>query len=122
MKKSLAALLIACFVAVGVTGCAKEEKVDTAALQSAFSAAPADIKEMVDKAVAALGANDYKSAISLLATVITKTNELGQAQLDAAGLAFATANSILQTRGSEIAAAEAKAKKAELEAQGQGTP
>jgi hypothetical protein len=122
MKKSLAALLITCFVAVGLTGCAKEEKVDTAALQSAFAAAPADLKEMVDKSVAALGANDYKSAISLLATVITKTNELGQAQLDAAGMAFATANSILQTRGSEIAAAEAKAKKAELEAQGKGTP
>lgn len=118
MKKSFVVLLLACFVAVGVIGCAKEEKVDTAALQSAFSGAPADIKEMVDKAVTAFGASDYKSAISLLATVITKTNELGQAQLDAAGRAFASATSILQTRGAEISAAEAKAKKAELEAQG----
>ncbi len=120
MKKSFIAVLTACVLTLGLVGCAKEEKVDTAALQSAFSSAPADIKEMVDKAVAAFGASDYKTAISLLATVITKTNELGQAQLDAAGLAFATANSIVQTRGAEISAAEAAAKKAELEAQGKG--
>jgi len=120
MKKSLVSLLTACVITFGLVGCAKEEKVDTAALQSAFSAAPAEIKEMVDKAVAAFGVSDYKTAISLLATVITKTNELGQAQLDAAGMAFATANSILQTRGAELSAAEAKAKKDELEAQGKG--
>lgn len=118
MKKSFVALLMACLVAVGITGCAKEVSVDTAGLQSAFASAPAEIKEMVDKAVAAFGVSDYKTAISLLATVITLTNELGQAQLDAAGLAFATANSIIQTRGSEISAAEAAAKKTELEAQG----
>lgn len=118
MKKSLVAFLTACVLSFGLVGCKKEENVDTGALQSAFASAPPEIKEMVDKAVAAFGVSDYKTAISLLATVITKTNELGQAQLDAAGLAFATANSILQTRGAEISAAEAKSKKADLEAQG----
>ncbi len=117
MKKSIIALLAACVVAFGTAGCSKEANIDTAQLQSAFTAAPPEIKEKVDKALAAIKSNDYKSAISLLATVITKTNELGQAQLDAAGRAFALANEILQFRGAEISAAEAKAKAADLNAQ-----
>jgi hypothetical protein len=117
MKKTFNVLLFACALALGAVGCSKEVNVDTAALSSAFASAPPEIKEMVDKAVAAINANDYKNAISLLDTVLTKSNELGQVQMDAAGLAFVLSNEILRTRGAAIAAAEAKTKAAELEAQ-----
>lgn len=117
MKKSALVLLFACALALGVVGCGKEVNVDTAALSSAFAGSPPEIKEMVDKAVAAINANDYRTAISLLDTVLTKSNELGQVQMDAAGLAFVLSNQILRERGAAIAAAEAKAKAAELEAQ-----
>jgi hypothetical protein len=117
MKKTFNVLLFACALALGAVGCSKEVNVDTAALSSAFASAPPEIKEMVDKAVAAINANDYKNAISLLDTVLTKSNELGQVQMDAAGLAFVLSNQILRERGAAIAAAEAKTKAAELEAQ-----
>jgi hypothetical protein len=117
MKKMLNVLLFACALALGAVGCSKEENVDTAALSSAFASAPPEIKEMVDKAVAAINANDYRTAISLLDTVLTKSNELGQVQMDAAGQAFVLANVILRERGAAIAAQEAMAKAAELEAQ-----
>jgi len=122
MKKTFNVLLFACALALGAVGCSKEENVDTAGLTSAFASAPPEIKEMVDKAVAAINANDYRNAISLLDTVLTKSNELGQVQMDAAGLAFVLSNEILRTRGAAIAAAEAKAKAAELEAQSKSSP
>ena len=121
MKKSLITMFAVCAVAFGTAGCKKEENVDTAKLQSAFASAPAEVKADVDKAVAAIGANDYKTAISLLSTVLTKSNELGQAQLDAAGEAFVMANVILQDRGAAMSAAEAKAKAGELNAQAKGS-
>jgi len=121
MKKSLIALLVGCVVAFSSTGCKKEATVDTAKLQSAFSGAPAEIKELVDKSVAAIKANDFKTAISTLDTVLGKSNELGQAQLDAVGEAFVLANVILQERGAAISAAEAKANADKLKAQAQGS-
>jgi len=121
MKKIFLAVLAIGVIGFGSIGCKKEESVDTAALQSAFASAPAEIKEQVDKAVTALGASDYKTAISILDTVLTKSNELGQAQLDAAGRAFVAANVILQTTGAAASAAEAKAKAGELNAQAKGS-
>jgi hypothetical protein len=121
MKKSFIALLTICLIGFGVTGCKKEENVDTAKLQSAFAGAPAEIKEMVDKAAAAIGSNDYKTAISLLDTVLSKSNELGGAQLEAAGEAFVLANVILQQRGNELSAAQAKADADALENQAKGS-
>ncbi len=117
LSNTFKTILFACALVLGAVGCSKEENVDTAALASAFASAPPEIKEMVDKAVAAINANDYRNAISLLNTVLTKSNELGQAQMDAAGLAFVLANEILRERGVAIGAAEAKAKAAEIEAQ-----
>jgi hypothetical protein len=108
--------LFACALILVTVGCGKEESVDTGALSAAFAGAPPEIRELVDQAVAAIHANDYKNAISLLDTVLTKSNELGQMQMDAAGQAFVPANVILRERGVALGAAGAKAKAAEIEA------
>jgi hypothetical protein len=121
MKKSFVALLTAGAIAFGVAGCKKEEKVDTAALQSAFAGAPADIKEQIDKAVTALGANDFKTAISAMANVMGKSNQISPAQMDALGHAFVAANVIVTTRGAAQSAAEAKANADKLKAQSGGS-
>ena len=121
MKKTFTALLTATVVALGSVGCKKEENVDTAALQSAFASAPDEIKQLVDSAVTAINGNDFKKAISVLDTVISKSNDLSPGQLTAAGEAFVLANHILTTRGAEISAAEAKAKASELQNQAKGS-
>jgi hypothetical protein len=56
-----------------------------------------------------------------LDTVLSKSNELGGAQLEAAGEAFVLANVILQQRGNELSAAQAKADADALENQAKGS-
>lgn len=118
MKKSLIALFAGCLVAFISTGCHKEPTVDTAKLQSAFASAPAEIKSQVDKAVASIKGNDYRSAISTMNRLInTKSNEMAQAQYQALSEAFVNANVLWRERGAEEQAAKAKADATMLENQ-----
>lgn len=117
MKKSLIALLAGCLVAFVSTGCKKEATVDTAKLQSAFASAPADIKAQVDKAVADIKANNFKTAIATMDNLIAMSNKMNQAQNDALAEAFVNANVVFTQRGAEDMAKKAKADASDLEKQ-----
>ena len=121
MKKSFIAMLTAGALAIIGAGCGGETKVDTAKLQQEFSGASGEIKENVEKAVTAIKAGNLREGITALGFVLTKSNELSQAQFNAAGEAWTLANDLIMKTGGAASAAEAKAKADELKKQSGGT-
>ena len=121
MKKSFIAMLAAGTLAVIGMGCSGESKVNTAKLQQEFGSASGELKANVDKAVAAINAGNLREGIIALGLVISKSNELSQAQFNAAGEAWTLANDLVMKTGGATSAAEAKKNADALKAQSGGS-
>ncbi|HAV65566.1 MAG TPA: hypothetical protein DCY13_24720 [Verrucomicrobiales bacterium] len=120
MKKQLIALCTACVLAVVMIGCKGEAKVETAKFEQAFAGSSGEIKEAADKVAADVKANNLAAALDSINKIMTKSNELSQAQLDAAGEVFVMLNVASFERGAKQSATEAKSKADELQKQATG--
>ncbi len=69
MKPYTWIVLVLAAVALAFVGCSKKSNVDTAPLEQSFSSAEPTTKTSVDKAVSAIKAGDYTSALSELKTL-----------------------------------------------------
>ena len=121
MKKTFIAMLAAGTLAVIGMGCSGESKVNTAKLQQEFGNASGEVKANVDKAVAAINAGNLREGIIALGLVISKSNDLSQAQFNAAGEAWTLANDLVMKTGGAATAAEAKKNADALKAQSGGS-
>lgn len=121
MKKSLINFVAACMLAVSVVGCGSEASVDVAGFESNFASASGEVKELADKAAASLKAGNMREALNSINQLLAKSNDLSQAQLDAAGLAFVDANAVLLAKGEQASKVESKAKASELQNQAAGS-
>ncbi len=121
MKKSLITIVASCALALFVVGCGSEEKLDSSKLQSEFASTSGEIKASADKAVAAINAGNINEAITALDVLISHSNDLSQAQIDAATEAFVVANVVVFEKGDAESAAQAKSKADELKAQAKGS-
>ncbi len=79
MKKRILTLTsIACLAVLALTGCSKNESgattLDTAKLQSAFTAAAAVDKAEVEKAINAIKSSDYVAAVASLKQAASNLN------------------------------------------------
>lgn len=120
MKKQLIAFFSACLLAVIAVGCGSETTMDSAKFDQAFASASGDIKTSADKVSAAIKSQDMRGAIDAVASIISKSNELSQAQIDAANEVFVLANVIISEKGQQASATEAKTKADDLTKQAQG--
>lgn len=114
MKKHLTALFAACLLAVIAVGCGSETTLDSAKFDQAFASASGEIKTAADKVSSAIKSNDLRATLDSVAVVIAKSNELSQAQIDAANEVFVLANVIIAEKGQRQSASEAKSKADEL--------
>jgi len=120
MKKSLFTWLASCALAVCLVGCGSETTVDSTKLKAEFSGASAEIKTEADAAAAAIDSGDMRAAVASLGKVLSFSNDLSQAQINAAEEAFVLANVVLVEKGDAQSKAESKANKSELQNQAQG--
>ncbi|GEM_PF-2123279 len=122
MKKSLITLVASCVVTLFLVGCGKSEQtLDSAKLNAEFGSTSGEIKADADKAIAAINAGKINEAITALDLLITHSNDLNQAQIDAATEAFVMANVIVFEQGDKSSAAEAKANAEALKNQAKGS-
>lgn len=125
MKKSLARLFassaLAFSIAFIVVGCGSETTLDSNKLQAEFGSASGDVKADADKAIAAINAKKYGEAVTALSMLMSRSNDMSQAQILAAEETFVSANVLMFERGDKDSAAEAKANKDALNAQATGS-
>ena len=121
MKKSFVSFFATCAIALFMVGCGSEEKVDSAQLKSQFGSASGEIKDAADKAISAIDSQNMSAAIQALGTLIAHSNDLSQAQLDAAQQAFVSVNVIAFDKGNAESEAKSQADKDALEAQAKGS-
>jgi hypothetical protein len=72
MKNTLSIVGMIIAVSLLIVGCAKQNQVDTAKLESSFSSAEPASKSEVDKAVSAVKSADYSSALASLQKVASQ--------------------------------------------------
>ena len=63
MKKALIAIVIAVVAGFLLANGCRDRSIDTAKLQGAFASAAADVKEQIDKGVAAITISNYSAAL-----------------------------------------------------------
>lgn len=122
MKKSLISLFASCALALFVVGCGSETTLDSTKLEDTFGdMPPGDVKTDADKAIAAINAKKYSEAVTALSMLMSRSNDMSQAQILAAEETFVSANVLMFERGDKDSAAEAKANKDALNAQATGS-
>ncbi len=112
MKRStlISSLLVA--LVVGMTGCNKNESVDTSKVESSLASADASAKPDLEKAIAAVKAGDYAAATAPLQKLVANaklTPEQQSAVKDLMSQIVAKTQEAMNKAGSEAADAMKKA-------------